>query len=110
MARTSALISVSGMVSMKGMASSSCALARLQPLRQQRVRVDGDFAVVAGRAILEPALQRTVAPGVEEIGATADVLTVDEDLRHGLLAGAIREHGADTPAEVVLLEFHRIDI
>ena len=43
---------------------------------------------------------------VEEIGGAADVFPADIDLRNGGLARAVQEHGADLPAQVVLLIGH----
>ena len=43
----------------------------------------------------EPALQRAVAHGVEELGAPADALAAHVDLRDGGAAGALCQDGAD---------------
>src|SRR5690606_1571738 len=85
-------------------------LARLQPLRQQRVGIDVDALVVADALLLEPALYRAVAPRVEQIRAAADVLAADEDLRDRPRAGALRAHRADLAAPIAGLVLDGVEV
>src|SRR5690349_11057510 len=106
--RSASAMSITGGCLIITMASR--ALARLQPLGQQRIRIELGLAVVGHAGLVQAFLDRAITPRVEQVGAAADVLAADVDLRHGLLAGPIGEHRADLAAEIVLLELHRVDI
>src|SRR6187551_250788 len=86
------------------------ALARLQPLGQERIRVERCCAVVGHGGLVEQALQLAIAPRVEGIGGSADMLAADEHLRQRLRAGAIREHAANAAAEILFLELDGVDV
>src|SRR5690349_2986662 len=88
----------------------SSRLARLLPLRQQAVRVNFCVNVVVDALESQTLLQRTVAPRIECIGASADVVSADEDLRDGLCTGAPCEHSTNLPTKIVLLVLDRIQV
>ena len=83
---------------------TSRTLARLQPLGQERVRIDLRLAVVAHAGIVEPALDGAAAPGVEQVRAAADVLTGEKKEGKALLrrASADRAHAPLSAGRVTL--------
>src|SRR5690349_15586706 len=85
-------------------------LARLQPLGQQRVRIDLEFAVVLHVGLVEMLLHLAAAPGVEHVRGAADVRAADEHLRKRLRGRAIGENAADPAAEVFFLELDGVDV
>ena len=82
----------------------------MKPLGQQVVGIDLDVVVVGDPPGFQPPAQRAVAPGVEQLGAAADRLTADEDLRDGHGPGSLGEHGTDPSPQVLCLVGDRVEI
>src|SRR5262245_44519383 len=89
---------------------SSSALARLQPLRQQRVGIEVRARIELDAALGQQLACGAAAPRVEQVGRAADVRAADEDLRDRARARARGEHGANLAAEVVFLKRDGIEI
>src|SRR5215469_522683 len=90
--------------------SPSCRLTRLLPFRQQAVRVDFHASVIADVFKTQTTLQRPVAPCVEQVRASADVLGADENLRDGLLASTGCQDRANLSAEIIFLVLDGVQI
>src|SRR3546814_13310364 len=68
-------------------------------------------AFVEGDApLLQKALQRAAPIGVEGLGAAADEMATDEDLRDGAAAGAGGQRRAHASTEIALLPRDRVDV
>src|SRR5690606_27951721 len=93
-------MSMTGSVSVCMLEAPSGGLARLQPLRQQRVRIELEAGVEVHAAFREQLARAAVPPGLEEIHRAADVRPADEDLRNRARARPRREHGANLAAAV----------
>ena len=94
-----------------GSPHASRGLARVHPLRQQAVGVQ--CRRLRSKATPAASRRRCSSPlrmSVEQVGAAADVLAADVDLRDRRRAGALLEHGADLDAQVVALEPHRVEV
>src|SRR6266446_10094211 len=86
------------------------ASTRMQPGRQERIRVDAQAPVVRSAVLIEKRLQATGLVGIEDIGATTDEFAPNEDLRNGGYGGASSQRRADSSAAIVFLILDRVQI
>src|SRR6478672_13954923 len=83
---------------------------RMQPTRQQRIRIDVGVLIEMHALLAQQPLQPTFMEGGHGFRGAADPLATDEDLRNRAAADARGEHRADPAAAVVYLVVRGIQI
>src|ERR1700680_2659144 len=90
--------------------STGAASTRMQPGRQERIRVDAQAPVVRSTVLIEKRLQAASLVGIEGIGTSPDQFAPNEDLRNGGHGSARSQRRADFSAAILFLILDRVQI
>ena len=85
-------------------------LSRVKPFRQERICIHLPVLLDFDSAALQQFLQPPIVEGVEGLGASADVVVANEDLRDGGGVYTFPKRDADLPAPIALLVLGGIEI